>query len=579
MSESSIFSNAHDFHIDTINHYGVTPGRPPLDRGSHYIAPMLLIFITARVGLLERVSHGAIHDSAERGRDAPKCHPETRVAVQQEIVSWVKHGDRDAHPARILWLSGPAGSGKTAIAGTVAEECHREGLLAASFFFSGFSQSLDRRLRGYFVATLAYQLLQHRSLPPIRDTVLSVIEGDPAILHKNLDEQIEQLILRPLRVAAGRGPKGRWPTVILVDGLDECDVHPDQRFETKQDRQSAKEDVHREILTALIRATSDPSFPFRIIIASRPEPAIHSVISSTQMVRNVFLDDKYTPEKDIETFVRAMLTKVGRDYGLRPNWFAQHIPRTLAQRSSGQFIYATTALRFIQDRTRPPHEQLKRVLGWTQFDASEGNPFAALDALYARILKTSPNPSLAAKWISATNGRSDATIVAIFPDQFKKALLESFPGETQYLLGSLTSLICTNPNEGQIFSLYHQTLVDFLGDRGRSGDLHVSKADVVKFNKDCCHSILKSKLFGGRRVSRVLTFTPHQTGALLKAQFHDPVTSPTSSTFSVRTWRFSSTPLGSYTTTPAMSTGGGPTYSLHTGRPVFWMSSSRSTVK
>ncbi|TEB28482.1 hypothetical protein FA13DRAFT_1793954 [Coprinellus micaceus] len=475
MPEATIFPNAHDFHIDTINHYGGTLGRPPLDR------------------LLERVSHGAIHDSAERGRDAPKCHPETRVAVQQEIVSWIKHGDRDAHPARILWLSGPAGSGKTAIAGTVAEECHREGLLAASFFFSGFSQSLDRRLRGYFVATLAYQLLQHRSLSLMRDVIVSVIEGDPAILHKNLDEQIEQLILRPLRMAAGRASRGRWPTVILVDGLDECDVHPDQRFETKQDRQSAKEDVHREILTALIRATSDPSFHFRIVIASRPEPAIHSIISSTQMVRNVFLDDKYTPEKDIETFVRAMLTKVGRDYGLRPNWFAQHIPRTLAKRSSGQFIYATTALRFIQDRTRPPHEQLKRVLEWTQFDASEGNPFAALDALYARILKTSPNPSLAAKWISATNGRSDATIVAIFPDQFKKALLESFPGETRYLLGSLTSLICTNSNEGQIFSLYHQTLVDFLGDRGRSGDLHVSKADVVKFNKDRCHSILKNR--------------------------------------------------------------------------------------
>jgi hypothetical protein len=297
------------------------------------------------------------------------------------------------------------------------------------------------------------------------------------------------------------------------------------------------------------------------------------------MVRNVFLDDKYTPEKDIETFVRAMLTKVGRDYGLRPNWFAQHIPRTLAKRSSGQFIYATTALRFIQDRTRPPHEQLKRVLEWTQFDASEGNPFAALDALYARILKTSPNPSLAAKWISATNGRSDATIVAIFPDQFKKALLESFPGETRYLLGSLTSLICTNSNEGQIFSLYHQTLVDFLGDRGRSGDLHVSKADVVKFNKDRCHSILKSKFFNRRRVSRVLTFTPHQTEALPEVQFQDPVTSTTSSTFSVRTWRSSSTPLGSYTTTPAMSTGGGPTYFPGTGRPVFWTSSSKSTVK
>ncbi|TEB20194.1 hypothetical protein FA13DRAFT_1645330 [Coprinellus micaceus] len=60
--------------------------------------------------------------------DAPKCHPETRTAVQEDIISWIT-------TQRIMWLSGPAGAGKTAIAGSVAETCEDMGLLAGSFFF------------------------------------------------------------------------------------------------------------------------------------------------------------------------------------------------------------------------------------------------------------------------------------------------------------------------------------------------------------------------------------------------------------------------------------------------------------
>ncbi|KAF8982500.1 hypothetical protein BDQ17DRAFT_1505788 [Cyathus striatus] len=43
-------------------------------------------------------------------------------------------------------LYGPAGAGKSAIAQTTAEECHREGKLAASFFYSRFSQDATQRM-------------------------------------------------------------------------------------------------------------------------------------------------------------------------------------------------------------------------------------------------------------------------------------------------------------------------------------------------------------------------------------------------------------------------------------------------
>ncbi|TEB33811.1 hypothetical protein FA13DRAFT_1789635 [Coprinellus micaceus] len=113
--------------------------------------------------LEEHITIGAIHNSDERC-DAPTCFPETRVAVQEDILSWITQGDQDEQPMKMLWLSGPAGSGKTAIAGSVADVCQARGILAGSFFFSSFSPSPQRSSKQFLVATLAYQLFKHETL-------------------------------------------------------------------------------------------------------------------------------------------------------------------------------------------------------------------------------------------------------------------------------------------------------------------------------------------------------------------------------------------------------------------------------
>ncbi|KAF8997560.1 hypothetical protein BDQ17DRAFT_1198270, partial [Cyathus striatus] len=83
--------------------------------------------------LLQQVTvAGASHDAGER-HDAPKCHPETRKTVLNNIMSWI---NSDNEATRIMWLYGPAGAGKSAIAQTTADECYSERKLAASFFFS-----------------------------------------------------------------------------------------------------------------------------------------------------------------------------------------------------------------------------------------------------------------------------------------------------------------------------------------------------------------------------------------------------------------------------------------------------------
>ncbi|TEB33995.1 hypothetical protein FA13DRAFT_1812528 [Coprinellus micaceus] len=453
----------------------VVSGKTPLDR------------------LLEQIAPGALHDSAERGPHAPKCHLETRKAVQQDIISWIRQGDQDDRPKRILWLSGPAGSGKTAIAGTIADECHKEGLLAGSFFLA-FS-SLNRRIKRPFIPTLTYALLQQNAIVNLKDAILSAVDNDPTVLQKHLDQQLEELILGPLRAVAGLSDQSNWPKVIIVDGVDECSIDDGSR--------TPKEEAHKEVLSVLAHAVLDISFPFRIIIASRPEPAISEFFeTSSDLTECVFLDKKYDPDADIRLFLEAKLSVLRRKYNLAQDWVPEGAVNTLVDRASGQFVYITTALRCIEDTSHPPPEQLKQLLCHQRADNAQ-SPLSTLDALYASILAASPDPPLAAKWLVVFAGvrlhvsmkdRGSEESAPLAVAAYRKALVESYAGEMTFLLCGLSALIdLTDDGRGLKVKFHHKSLIDFLGDASRSGRLHVSNENAWHLVEDRYYNVLKNR--------------------------------------------------------------------------------------
>ncbi|KAF9542043.1 hypothetical protein CPC08DRAFT_596439, partial [Agrocybe pediades] len=97
----------------------------------------------------------ALHNSKERF-DAPKCYPNTRVAVLDRIVHWAHGLSGDTSNKTIMWLHGPAGSGKSAIAQTTIERCLARGFKLAAFFFNRFDPSRNHARQ--LIATLAYQV-------------------------------------------------------------------------------------------------------------------------------------------------------------------------------------------------------------------------------------------------------------------------------------------------------------------------------------------------------------------------------------------------------------------------------------
>ncbi|KAF5335347.1 hypothetical protein D9611_011680 [Ephemerocybe angulata] len=468
--------------------------------------------------LAENMAPGAMHDSEERC-DAPKCMPETRVAVQDEIFSWVTDGHTEAAPKKILWVTGPAGTGKTAILGTIADRYKEEGRLAASFFFSSFSGSADRRSKVRLIPTLAYQLLQHATL---RDTGAHLaaqesIERDPVILKKRLQAQLDALVLDPLRARVRQhengSPQPYIPMTIIIDGLDECDFVENASPERGAQPRS-KEDEQREILSVLLRAALDPIFPFTIIIASRPERAIRDFFDTTakDQTRTLFLDETYNPDADIRLFYNSRFSHLRRLFRLPDHWPGEVTIDLLVENASGQFVYAATTVRFIEGASMSPgndgntlnwhglttpDQRLKRILQLrptTRSSWSSPKPFERLDILYRSIIDTCPDRLLSMNWLHVIK------VLKTYPPEFRttggaapcwliRLILELSPGEGQYALGTLASLLTEKKYSGShsrnmsyiIYSFYHKSFLDFIDEPERCGDLFVPRVEARDF--------------------------------------------------------------------------------------------------
>ncbi|KAJ3547241.1 hypothetical protein NMY22_g1728 [Coprinellus aureogranulatus] len=386
----------------------------------------------AQEGLESRISKGAAHNSAERSQwYTPKCHEGTRKAVQDDMLSWIAHGKE-----KVLWLTGPAGTGKSAIAGSIADSCHHQ----------------SRKLR---------------------EEILRAIDACPSVFDKTLDEQLDTLILEPLRKVGQDAIRSSTFKTIIIDGVDECKADPGIEDDVEVYRRRSTESNHREIISSLVRASNDPSFPFRIIIANPPERAIQQFFSSlsSSAFKHIFLNDTLTQRPTLNFPAR------------KARYNRQDAPRYLAQEASGQFIYAEVAIRYIEGGPGTPHEQLKRVLNWQGVKSSR--PFAVLDALYSGILKSSPDPPLSIKWLRVIKYLQDVPLIAI---------LESSPGQTEVVLGRLTALVGLSNNNGQpAFTFYHKSLADFLIDKVRCGKLHLEAGAAGDFLRERYYQVLKNR--------------------------------------------------------------------------------------
>jgi hypothetical protein len=280
------------------------------------------------------------------------CLEGTRTELLEEIYDWVKLRNnptqsRDENK-RIFWLTGLAGTGKTTIAKTVAKWCSERNLLGASFFFSRGDSK--RGTSKYVFSTITHQLrIFHKPLEPL---VAAALKDDPDIFHTDLSTQLEKLIVEPLQHLKDTFPSS---TVIIIDALDECNG----------------EETISTILSVLSQFIA--RLPVKIFITSRPEVRIRHAFSAEA---DLYLHAETRPfilheikrslvDDDLTQFLRQRLKRVEASYPTLKGgrWYTETDIGVLVVKSEGLFIFAATAVKFIEDKVfADPISQLQNLL-------------------------------------------------------------------------------------------------------------------------------------------------------------------------------------------------------------------------
>jgi hypothetical protein len=420
--------------------------------------------------LQQHIAPGAFHNSDER-YEPPKCHPHTRRAVLKKIMDWVKDADK---VALILWLYGPAGAGKSAIAQTIAELLEEAGLLAAAFFFSRNAAGRNDKIS--LVATLVYQLV--KSIPEIRVHVLEAVEQDPALFSRSIQAQIQVLIIKPLNAVVNDETLApillSRPQLIILDGLDEC----------------CTTSAQTHILNALSTAVKDLHAPLCFLIASRPAQDIRQAFNDQNglgsLSFSIALDDTYRPDDDIRVFLQSSFDEIKRNHPSRahlpPLWPSRQDIRRLIEKSSGQFIFASTVAKYVNSHRHWPPDRLKIIFG--QPAPGQETPFAELDSLYHLILSSVVD---AEKLQDVLMFLVLQPFLQLGPWSIQTtSMIEKFlfcrPGEINMILTDLHSIIYVEDKFEEL-RFCHASLPDFLLDRSRSKDLFLDQgAAYSKFS-------------------------------------------------------------------------------------------------
>ncbi|KAF8802747.1 hypothetical protein BYT27DRAFT_7111451 [Phlegmacium glaucopus] len=411
------------------------------------------------------IADGALHNSGERF-DPPKCHPGTRVAVLRAILKWIQE---DQYDSFIMWLFGPAGAGKSALAQTIAEICYGDGRLAASFFFS--RSSPKRSDSTSLIATIAYQIALN--IPASRSFIEDAIETDPSICSMSLQTQLDTLVIKPLANIADH-ERSTWPRLIIIDGLDECHDPKVQSY----------------ILNVFASELRSGRLPFKVLVASRPEPHISLAfqLGNVQPITTrLCLDDTFFPDADIRLFLQDKFTEIKRVHPLKNYipvcWPAEDSIDELVRKSSGQFIYAATVIRYLASIYHRPTERLKFVLGLSPILREIDNPFAELDTLYTHVLSSVDNIEITLRILGLSLISQLQLSSWRSYNQTKLEILMSLsPGDIQLYLSNIVSLVNLS---GSRVTFLHASLGDFLLDKCRSGPYYIDLSDTHEYAARC----------------------------------------------------------------------------------------------
>jgi len=225
-------------------------------------------------------AHGAGYNTTKQ------CLDGTRVEILAEIEEWARSPDPNTPP--VFWLNGAAGTGKSAIAHTLAVRFNRYNELG-SFLCFDRNYLAERRPEKVFT-TMAHDLASQ--YPGVKQRLVATIRKRNW-LKQTIDiiQQWESLLVKP----SAQLPTDH-PIVLIIDALDESG-----------DTQS-----RNHLLSILAHRTRKLPSNVRILLTSRPLDDIAQALRSRSHIRSMVIDDipKSLIDRDIKGYISARLNQI-----------------------------------------------------------------------------------------------------------------------------------------------------------------------------------------------------------------------------------------------------------------------------
>ncbi|KIK38133.1 hypothetical protein CY34DRAFT_809670 [Suillus luteus UH-Slu-Lm8-n1] len=396
------------------------------------------------------------------GLDTRKeCLEGTRTEILSEITKWVNSTEDNA--PHVLWISGPAGKGKSAIAHTIAKWFKDVGGLG-SFYSFDREREADRRHEKIF-STIARDLADRD--PEMRRALADAVLGASSLKKTtNIIQQWQKLLIEPLGKSTGSTGE---PIMIVINALDE----------------SGGVETRKDFLQILAGKHHNPAFPkitdlpnnFRFIVTSRPLDDINAEFHGVQDVQQMSMDD--IPRANAERDICAYVSKELEGLDFQGKEFA-----VLAEKADGLFEWARLACGYIKDSHAGvyPMERFQAVVS-----RNPAERIPLLHDMYRLILRdiipedTSPHSQ---KLRSTTLARFRSVMGQILgtveplPLASLNAMRCHFPQQedhfdVQLIVKSMGSLLSGTTNPDSPIRPLHASFSDFLTDKPSSGEFFI----------------------------------------------------------------------------------------------------------
>ena len=239
--------------------------------------------------------------------------------------------------------------------------------------------------------------------------------------------------------------------LVIIDALDECDSDHDQKT----------------FLTLIGNELVSRRIPLRFLICSRPEPQIQETFNMDSMklvTRVVILDETFEPNDDIRRYLEDEFSRIFTGRSPPPE---ANIVDCLVSEASGQFIYALTIIKFVDNQDHNPPKQVDIIL--THRRANPTSPYAPLDQLYIQILSQQANARLLRDVfvLVIALGRVDVKFVCRRLRMKEEDLEPNLRGMHSILNMSDVAI-----------EAYHLSIRDFFQDRKRAGKYYIHPVRV-----------------------------------------------------------------------------------------------------